>query len=230
MSTLQPRVIIEDRTLSDENVVRRVCAGEPALFEILMRRYNQRLFRAARAILQSDSEAEDAIQQAYLSAFANLASFSHRSSFATWLTRIAINEAVTRRGSRARRAEVELDDGDDPLPHLASSGEDPEQATSGRELTLLIERAIGGLPESYRVVFVLREVQQLSTAETAACLDLSEEAVKVRLHRAKHMLRDALLGRVDAATRDAFSFLGARCDRVVAYVMSRLPGGQSTPR
>lgn len=223
-------IAVEDRSLTDENVVTRVCGGETALFEILMRRHNQRLFRTTRAILRSDSEAEDAIQQAYLSAYTNLGSFAHQAKFSTWLTRIAINEALARRGSSARRAEVELDDGDDVTSAFASPGANPEQAAARRELHTLLERAIDELPERYRLVFVMREVQQLSTDETAECLELSEEAVKVRLHRARRMLREALLARVDAAAVDAFPFLGARCDRIVAGVMSRLASGPTIAR
>jgi RNA polymerase sigma-70 factor (ECF subfamily) len=205
-------------TLSDEEVVRRVCAGEVALFEILMRRYNPRLFRVARAILRNDGEAEDVVQQTYLSAYANLAQFAERASFATWLTRIALNEALSRSRRRVRLAEVEPADVELPAPSQPT----PEDDASRHELTGLVEAAIDRLPEIYRVVFMMRAVQELGTAETADSLGLSEEAVKVRLHRARGLLRHALEARVDSAILEAFPFLGERCDRIVNTVLAAI--------
>ena len=206
------------RSLTDAEVVGRVCAGEVGLFEILMRRYNARLFRVARAVVRNDTEAEDIVQQAYLSAYANLHQFAERSSFGTWLTRIALNEALSRSRRRVRLAEVGPADPDIP----ARAQPTPEDDASRREFTELVEAAIDGLPELYRVVFMMRAVQELATAETADCLGLTEEAVKVRLHRARGLLREALEARVDAALLDAFPFLGARCDRIVAAVLERI--------
>jgi RNA polymerase sigma-70 factor (ECF subfamily) len=207
-------------SFSDDEVVTRVLAGELALFEILMRRYNQRLFRMARSIVHVDAEAEDVVQQAYLSAYTHLRQFGGQAKFATWLTRIAINEALARTRHRVRLAEVGLEVED--MKSMASNTRTPEENTSGRELGALVEAAIDGLEENYRVVFMLREVEQLSVAETADCLEISEENVKVRLHRAKAMLRDALFARAEGAAREAFPFLGARCDRLVETVMAKL--------
>ncbi len=204
--------------LRDEEVVRRVCAGEVALFEILMRRYNPRLFRVARAVLRNDSEAEDVVQQVYLSAYANLGQFAEKASFATWLTRIALNEALSRSRRVVRRAEVEPVD-----PDISARAQPtPEDDASRHELSGLVEAAIDQLPEIYRIVFVMRAVQELGTAETADSLGLTEEAVKVRLHRARGLLRDALVARVDSAILEAFPFLGPRCDRIVAAVLAMI--------
>jgi RNA polymerase sigma-70 factor (ECF subfamily) len=207
--------------MTDADVVARVLGGETALFEILLRRYNQRLFRIARSILRSDDEAEDAVQQAYINAFTHLGQFAGDAAFATWLTRIAIHEALARTRQRTRRAETDLEE-QEQMSRLVSDRRSPEEQTADRELTGLVEAAIDELPELYRVVFMMREVQQLSTAETASCLEVSEESVKVRLHRAKAMLRENLANRVEAGAALAFTFLGARCDRLVARVMGAI--------
>jgi RNA polymerase sigma-70 factor (ECF subfamily) len=207
--------------MTDADVVARVLAGETALFEILLRRYNQRLFRIARSILRSDDDAEDAVQQAYINAFTHLGQFAGDAAFATWLTRIAIHEALARTRQRTRRAETDLEE-QEQMNRLVSDRRSPEEQAADRELTGLVEAAVDELPELYRTVFMMREVQQLSTAETAACLEVSEESVKVRLHRAKAMLRDNLASRVEAGAGLAFQFLGARCDRLVAKVMGQI--------
>jgi RNA polymerase sigma-70 factor, ECF subfamily len=211
----------DDGALSDEAVIARVRAGDLPVFELIMRRYNQRLFRAARAILRDDAEAEDAVQQAYLSAYAHLDQFAGMARFSTWLMRIAVREALGRRRQRQRLSEVALDGVEESM----SNGSDeptPEQLAARREMGTLVEAAVDQLPDLYRIVFMMREIENLSTSETAECLELSEEAVKVRLHRARAMLRDGLLSQVDRSLPDAFPFLGARCDRIVAAVMSEL--------
>ena len=204
-------------TLTDEEVVARVCAGDTQIFEILMRRYNQRLYRAARAILQSDADAEDAIQQAYLNAYRHLGQFEGRAKFSTWLTRIAVYEALARRrGSRNKF--VESSD-EELVTHVASATPDPEHQTYVGQLGALLETALAALPEGYRSVFMLREVDGLDTAETARELRLSVATVKTRLHRAKDLLQRKLHDVIPAA---AFRFDGERCDRLVAAVMIRL--------
>jgi RNA polymerase sigma-70 factor (ECF subfamily) len=213
----------DDRTLADEDIVARVRAGDTAVFEILMRRYNQRLFRAARAILRDDADAEDAVQQAYLAAYAHLDQFAGAARFSTWLTRIAIREALGKLRSRRRRGEVELDTQHEETMMKDQPDETPESYANRRELQGILESAVDGLPEIYRVVFMMREVEQLSTSECAEVLELSEEAVKVRLHRARAMLRDGLFAKVDKSLGGTFPFLGARCDRIVAAVMAKLP-------
>ena len=215
----------EDRGqgLSDEEVVRRVNAGESPLFELLMRRYNQRLYRVARSIVRNDAEAEDVMQQAYVNAYAHLAQFEGRAKFSTWLTKIAVYEALARRRRRGGLLEIDsMSDQDDGRDALPSSGPDPEQQAITSELRSALEASLDAIPEMYRTAFVLREVEGLSTAEAAECLESSEEVVKTRLHRAKALLREELLARAGTGARSVFSFHADRCDRVVAQVFGRL--------
>ncbi|HZZ85090.1 MAG TPA: RNA polymerase sigma factor [Anaeromyxobacteraceae bacterium] len=204
----------------DEEVVRRVLGGEVALFELLMRRHNQRVYRAIRSLLRDEAEVEDAMQQAYLHAYAHLGQWSQEASFRTWLLRIAVNEALSRLRP-GRRPEL-LAEGGEEDERMDPSAQDPERQVAARELVDLLEEAVDRLPALYRTAFMLREVEGLSTAETAGCLGVSEEAVKVRLHRARTALRQALLDRAAGAARVAFPFHAPRCDRVVAGVLGRL--------
>jgi RNA polymerase sigma-70 factor (ECF subfamily) len=207
--------------VSDEDVVRRVLAGDVAAFEILMRRHNQRVYRTIRAVLRRDSaDVEDAMQQAYLQAYRSLAAFQGASSFGTWLTRIALNVALGHL-RRERVAAVELSEEVDEMTRGARD-EGPEDRASRREAAEMLERAVGRLRDDQRIVFMLREVEQLSTAETAEALDLSEENVKVRLHRARLALREILAEEVGEAAPQAFTFLGPRCDRIVKAVLSAI--------
>jgi RNA polymerase sigma-70 factor (ECF subfamily) len=209
--------------LSDEEVVRRVRAGDAPLFEVVMRRYNQRLYRVARAILRDDSEAEDVMQHAYVEAYLHIDQFAGRSAFSTWLTKIAVYEALARVRRRARERREPLPERDeDTMSALRSPRPDPEQQALHGEARGLLESAIESLPARYRSVFVLREVEALSTAETAACLEITAEAVKTRLHRARGLLREELFERAGVAAPTAFSFHLSRCDRVVAAVLERL--------
>ena len=208
--------------LSDEAIVTRVRDGETALYEILVRRYNQRLYRTIRAILRDDRNVEDVMQQAYIDAYTHLGQFRGDAKFATWLTRIAVNRAI--RNGRGDRGGLELVTRDQesvierlPAPHI-----DPEHAMYGHELKLVLESLIGQLPEPFRLVFVMREVEGLSTAETAACLEINEDTVKTRLHRAKRLLRDQLDRRLGPAASDVYPFHLSRCDRVVAGVMAAI--------
>ena len=217
--------------ISDEEVVRRVRAGETGLFEIVMRRYNQRLYRVARAILRDDAEAEDVTQQAYVNAYRHLDQFAGLARFSTWLTRIAVHEALARARRRGRFGEQEtVDDWDgDTMDALKSPLPDPERLAFAGEMRALIESAIEALPEHYRAVFVMRAVEGMSTAESAECLDITEETAKTRLHRARMLLRDALYQRAGLESAAAFSFEAPRCDRVVAAVFEQIEGiDQST--
>lgn len=207
--------------LSDEDLVERILEGETTLFELLMRRYNQRLYRITRAIVGDDGEAEDVTQDAYVRAYEHLGQFAGRSRFSTWLTRIAIHEASARVRRRGRHTDIE-----ESMPTFASSGPGPEQRAADKELGRAIEAAVDALPDVFRTVFVLREVEGLSTAETAASLDINAETVKTRLHRARALLRNHITARIGAAARDAFRFDGARCDRIVGVVMSRIAGAR----
>jgi RNA polymerase sigma-70 factor (ECF subfamily) len=208
---------------TDEEVVARVRAGDTALYEIIMRRYNQRLYRVARGILRNDSEAEDVMQAAYVRAYQHLDQFAGRAPFSTWLTRIAVHEALGR--LRVRDRNLQLDDTQndgEPYMNIVETSLNPEQSASTAELGHLLEEAVLGLPEQYRAVVMLRDVEELSTAETAEALSLTEENVKVRLHRGRAMLRGWLFSRVGANAKEAFPFMGVRCDRVVSGVFARL--------
>ena len=202
---------------TDEEVVARVCAGDTQEFEILMRRYNQRLFRAARSILRNDADAEEAVQQAYLNAYRHLAQFEGRARFSTWLTRIAVHEALARR--RRERDKSAASDEEGHVNNVASATPDPERQAYVVQVGALLEAALAELPDGYRRVFMLREVEGLNTAETAQHLHLSEGTVKTRLHRAKDLLQRKLHDVTPAAT---FRFDGERCDRLVATVMCHL--------
>jgi RNA polymerase sigma-70 factor, ECF subfamily len=203
--------------LSDEDVVARVRNGERPLFEVLMRRYNQRVYRVARAILGDEGEAEDVMQDAYVRAYVNLEQFAGRASFATWLTKIAVHEALARVRRRGRFVDIE-----ETMPTLASATRTPEERTADRELGAAIESAVDALPDAFRAVFMLREIEGLSTTETAACLDINEETAKTRLHRARKALRDGLLARTTDVLPRTFAFGDTRCDRVVAAVLMRI--------
>lgn len=223
MPQVNSAVLEQWETLSDEQVVRRVVAGHTALFEILMRRHNERLYRAARAILKDDREAEDVMQQAYVNAYSHLRQFDGRAQFSTWLTRIAVHEALARIRKRGRLTEFIPDrHSTQESPMQSSSVPDPERQAFSRELGTLLEHAIDRLPDGAREVFMLRQVEGLSTAEVAAALDLSEDAVKARFSRARAALRRDLVDRIGLASAEAFRFLRPRCDRVVASVLSRI--------
>jgi RNA polymerase sigma-70 factor (ECF subfamily) len=208
--------------LTDEAVVARVLDGEVALFEVLMRRHNERLYRAARAILKDGAEAEDVMQHAYVSAYAHLRQFNGQASFATWLTRIAVNEALARARTRGRYEAFDEDDGggDNVVP-LPAAG-NPEQQAFAREMQGIIERAIDALPDGVREVVMLRDVQGLSTAETACALDVSEDVIKTRLSRARAVLRRQLFDTIGATAAQSFPFLRPRCDGIVAGVLARI--------
>jgi RNA polymerase sigma-70 factor (ECF subfamily) len=208
--------------MTDVEIVARVRAGETALFEDLMRRHNQRIYRVARAVVKDEAEAEDVMQQAYIKAYLHLDQFEDRSQFSTWLTRIAVHEALAKR--RKWKPDVVEPSGSegDHMDRLTSAGPDPERQAYGQELKRLLEAAVDALPETYRTVFMLRDVEGLSTAETAEGLELGEEAVKTRLHRARALLRRTIADRLGSAAPAAFQFPAVRCDRVVSAVMTEI--------
>lgn len=214
-TALQPAALT---TLSDEEVVERVVAGDTSLFEILMRRYNQRLFRVARSILGDEAEAEDVMQDAYVRAFRELAGFRGEARFSTWLTKIAVYEALAR--ARKRRRLVSIEGGEPPEPPAPESG--PERQVENRELQAVLRDAVEVLPDPLRTVFCLREVEGLSTEQTADLLGLTIENVRVRLHRAKRSLRETLDARIGREVRRLYLFEAPRCDRMVESVFARL--------
>lgn len=215
-------------TLSDEVLVKEILDGGMALFEVLIRRHNQRVYRSVRAILKDEDEVEDVMQQAYLAAYQNLAQFHGGARFRTWLIRIAIHEALARLRKRGRFVAL----GDDPEGREMKADRpetpSPEEQAIRRELLAALERAVDGLKEHYRVVFILRDVEGMSTAEAAECLGLSEELIKQRLHRARVLLRDALYDRIGRSAAEAFAFHAPRCDRVVHAVLEKLAQGASS--
>ena len=223
MATTKPLVKPTSEVLTDEEVVNRVRAGETALYEFIMRRYNQRLYRIARAILRDDAEAEDVMQDTYVRAYSHLDQFSGRAPFSTWLTRIAVHEALARLRLRNRQQQLDATEYDGELSmKMTSKSLDPEQNASSAQLRELLEEAVLDLPEGYRIVVMLRDIEELSTSETAEALDLTEENVKVRLHRGHGMIRSWLLERIGTNAKSAFPFMGVRCDRVVQGVFDRL--------
>lgn len=211
---------------TDEQVVSAVLAGERDLFEVLIRRYNQRLYRVVRGVLHGDEgEIEDVMQQAYVNAYLHLDQFAGRAMFSTWLTKIALYEAL----NRARRLgrTVSLDEPAEPggegmVERMGADTPDPERQALTGELRDTLEGAIDQLPPTYRTVFLLREVEGLSTAEAADLLGVRPEVVKTRLHRARGMLREHLFERIGATRADVFTFHASRCDRLVQRVFAAI--------
>jgi RNA polymerase sigma-70 factor (ECF subfamily) len=221
MHVVNAAVLEKWSQLSDEEVVGQVVAGQTALFEVLMRRYNERVYRAARAIVRDEKEAEDVMQQAYVNAYANLRQFMGQARFSTWLTKITIHEALAR-VRRKRRYEPFDDTLTNVEAFMPRAPENPERDAATGELRALLESAIDRLPDGAREVFVLRQVEGLSTAETAESLGVSEDVVKTRLSRARAALRDDLMERTGATAPDVFRFYRPRCDRIVAAVLARI--------
>jgi RNA polymerase sigma-70 factor, ECF subfamily len=208
---------------SDSELVERVRAGDTALFEILMRRHNERIYRTARAVVRNEDEAEDIMQETYVRAYRALSSFKGEARFSTWLTRIAVNEALARRRKGRRLVSVGNVSIDEELMNSRKATTvTPEDDTAREEMVGLLRRAIDGLPEESRLVITLRDIQGLSTRETAEALDFSEANVKVRLHRARRELRTVLERRLGSEIRSVYSFHLTRCDRVVARVFERI--------
>ena len=218
----QDRQGVAGESEPDESLIRRVCAGDTACFEVLMRRHNERIYRTVRAVLGDDADVEDVMQQAYVSAYQHLDRFEGRARFSTWLTRIAINEAYARLRKRHRTEPASWEDDHGPAEEPESAGPTPEQIAERREIQMLLERAVDTLSLPNRTVFVLRSIEGLSTAETAECLKISEEAVKTRLHRANEALRMWLTEQVGETVHDAFRFYRPRCDAVVRNVIARI--------
>jgi RNA polymerase sigma-70 factor, ECF subfamily len=212
--------------VDDSGLVEQVRRGNASAFGALMRRYNRRLFRTARAILKDDGAAEDALQEAYVAAYRHMQDFRGDSAVGTWLTRIVVNQALQAlRKSRRDRVVVPFDespDGDRLLEIADAPSRTPENMMLSAEMRRLIERKIDELPESYRTVFMLREVEDMTVEETAAALDIPGATVRTRLFRAKARLRESLAQEMDVATQEVFGFDGERCDRIVRTVLARI--------
>ncbi len=224
MHLVSAAVLERWQTLSDEQIVVQILDGHTALFEVLMRRHNERIYRTARAIVRDDREAEDVMQQAYVNAYAHLRQFHHRARFSTWLTRIAVNEALARMRRQGRYEPFDEDTTAAGDMTMFTPQVDPERQAFARELGTLLETAVDALPDGNREVFMLREIEGLSTAETADCLGVSEDVIKTRLSRARAALRRDLYARAGLAASNAFRFERPRCDRIVAAVMERIGG------
>lgn len=207
---------------TDEAIVGRVLDGDIAAFELIMRRYNQRLFRVVRGIVPGDAAAEDVVQEAYLRAFEKLATFQGRSSFATWLTRIAVYQALADRRVSKRAAPMDEQALQEAGARMRFNPDQPPEHASNHELGRVLAVAIDQLPDDLRVVFMMRMVEELDTHETARCLDLSESNVKVRLHRARSLLQEQIDRQIGVEARKLYQFDGRRCDRLVRAVLSRL--------
>jgi RNA polymerase sigma-70 factor, ECF subfamily len=216
-----------DPGIADADLASRVARGDEPAIRLMMRRYNQTLYRTARSILRDDAEAEDAVQEAYLKAIAAISAFRSDSRLGTWLVRIVVNEALGRLRKTRRSAEIIRLDGDmtpdSPVtPDHADAAPTPERQALQSEARRIIEARIDELPDAFRTVFVLRALEELSVEEAAAALGIPEATVRTRFFRARGMLRESLSRSLDLALDDAFSFAGDRCDRIVAGVLERL--------
>lgn len=231
---LSPRLTASAAT-TDAELVERAASGDEVAFECIMRRQNRLLFRTARSILKSDSESEDALQEAYLRAWRSLATFRSDSKLSTWLVRIVINEALgrlRRRSSNVVPLASAMDRVDSQAQESLEDDPDhrPECVAMRSEVRLLMEARIDMLPEAFRTVFMLRAVEELSVEEVSTALQLPEATVRTRYFRARGLLREGLSREVDLAIGDAFSFAGARCDRKVACVLARFTEDRDIPR
>jgi RNA polymerase sigma-70 factor (ECF subfamily) len=235
-------------SFDDAALIAQVLSGDTAAFEPLMRRYNRVLYRTARSIVKDDAEAEDALQEAYLQAYRSLSAFRAESRLLTWLTRIVVNAAVARLRKSARRAQIirldcDMEPNQEPeqdprqnREHYASGNtadggqvEQPEQAAMRAETRRLLEQKLDQLPEAFRTVFVLREMEEMSVEEVSAALGIPEATVRTRHFRGRSMLRESLSREMDIALGEAFGFDGERCDRIVAGVLQRLPDAGDEP-
>jgi RNA polymerase sigma-70 factor, ECF subfamily len=224
-----PRLPSGEVAGDDPQLVVRIAGGDQTAFESLMRKYNGKLFRVARAILKDDSDAEDVLQEAYIDAYRHIQDFRGSSQVGTWLTRIVINQALMRLRKEKRRSVLvpfrssRANDTERPEASVADhTTESPSSGVLRDEIRRILERRIDELPLSFRTVFVMREVDEMSVHETAECLGISPATVRTRLFRARALLREALAREIDVAAVDLFAFAGARCDRIVAAVLARV--------
>lgn len=209
--TDQPDITLNP--ISEEELIGRILTGEKRLFELLIRKYNQRLYRIGMSILEDEAETEDAMQTAYINAYEHLSGFEQRSSFGTWLTRIMLNQCYEQK-RKSKRILINFEQPDNFVNMNTAVNE-----LANKELSNALQQAIEKLPEKYRLVFVLREIEDLSVRETSAALNIEESNVKVRLNRAKTMLRENL----NSYMKDyVYSFHLTKCDRIVSHVLNRL--------
>ncbi len=227
--TAAPRHMPDMAALCDADLVTHTRTGDEMAIRVLVQRHNRRLFRTARAIVRDDAEAEDVVQATYVHAFTRLDTFRDEAQFTTWLTRIALNEALGR--IRRKRPNVGLEEIDMTVESgrggllqfpASFSVADPEAEFSRSEARHLLERAVDGLPDEFRAIFVLREVEGMSTEEAASCLGIKPGTAKTRLHRARKMMRVAIEKQLVGAFTQLFPFDGARCLAMADSVVRRL--------
>ena len=219
---------VQSHATDDLSIAHRIVAGDRSAFALLMRRHNRRLYRLARAVLGDPAEAEDALQDAYLLAYRTLSQFRGEAALKTWLSRLVLNECLGRVRRSTRRqnvvpivssdAETQADNA------VAETFERPDATVARAQMRMLLEQKVDELPESFRAIFILRSVEEMSVEETAACLGIPEATVRSRHFRAKSLLREALAQEIDLAERDLFEFGGQHCDGLVARVLLRLEG------
>ena len=217
--------------IADADLAREIAAGNQEAMRLLMRRYNQTLFRTARAILRDDAEAEDAVQEAYISAYRSIGSYRSEARLSTWLVRIAVNEALMRLRKTRRASNIIPMEADERVKRAveqvemnASSPDQPETAAMRAQARRMLESKIDSLPDAFRTVFVLRAIEEMSVDEVATALEIPEATVRTRFFRARGLLREALAHETDLAVQSAFSFAGERCDRIIDNVMTRIAG------
>jgi RNA polymerase sigma-70 factor (ECF subfamily) len=237
MNTHPSAVSMPSDTSTDKELVSLALAGNDAAFALIMRRYNRLLFRSARSILKNDDDTQDAVQEAYLGAWRALGSFRSDAKLSTWLVRIAVNEALgrlRRQGQGARviplTASTDLNDESPEMQMQANPDEQPEQWAMRAQVRQQIEARIDQLPDQYRTVFMLRGVEELNVEEVATALGIPEATVRSRFFRARSLLREGLSRDIDMAVGTAFSFAGARCDRIVEGVLARIAQKRESSR
>lgn len=207
--------------VSDSELIKRVSSGEIHLFEVIMRRYNQRLYRIQRSYISDEEAIKDTLQQTYINAFENLDSFRRESQFSTWLTRIAINEALKYLNKKKRYSKLQLlHEKDLKIEDFQNQAPSPEEAAIQNNYKELLEDVIDTLPPKYRSVYIMREIEDMNTRETADCLNITESNVKVRLHRCKHLIQEALNQKLSET--EIFDFMGKRCDMLVYQVILQI--------
>ena len=214
----------EPNKMPDNAVIKRVLNGEKELYEILMRRYNQTLFRVVRSYLKDYNDVQDVMQETYLKAFIKLYQFKEEATFSTWLIRIGINEALQKIRKRKRSKTVELDNDNEMTDRLIQLKDtidvNPEEQTIYKETGALVEKAVDKLPEKYKIIYILYEVEGMEYDDIAKCLDISANNAKVRLHRAKNILKEMLYKM--SSDKTIFEFGNKHCDRIVDYVMDNI--------
>lgn len=220
MNKMNNQEALATGTIPDTEIITRIIGGEKNLYALLMRRYNQRLYRVGMSIINDDAEVEDAMQAAYISAYENLGKFQFKANFSTWLTRIMINECLQRIKKRKHSVPVQEDMNNEIYQQLTTDTETPMKKLLNSELKTILQQAIMALPEKYRTVFIMREMENMNVAETQECLDISEVNVKVRLNRAKALLRNSLHDYYKK--EEILHFHLSRCDKIVEKVMQKI--------